>query len=110
MFAGEWRAIHTHTQPNRHATGGQVSGAGTLRYALEVPAYAPLGGVFVAEPVILPREIRLARAQNAMPLIRANEEEFQAILQELELEDADDLTDEQRLLVFDEKKRDPDRQ
>ena len=61
------------------------------------------GGVFVAEPVVLPREIRLEQAQNAMPVIRDNEEEFQAILQELGLEDAVNFTDEQRLLVFDEK-------
>ncbi len=61
------------------------------------------GGVFVAEPVVLPREIRLEQAQNAMPAIRDNDEEFQAILQELGIEDAVTLTDEQRLLVFDEK-------
>ena len=60
------------------------------------------GGVFVAEPVVLPPEIRLEQAQNAMPVIRDNEEEFQAILQELGLEEAVTLTDEQRLLVFDE--------
>ena len=61
------------------------------------------GGVFVAEPVVLPREIRLEQAQNAMPAIRDNEEEFQAILQELGLEDSVTFTDEQRLLVLDEK-------
>ena len=61
------------------------------------------GGVFVAEPVVLPREIRLEQAQNAMRVIRDNEEEFQAILQELGLEDSVTLADEQRLLVFDEK-------
>ncbi len=61
------------------------------------------GGVFVAEPVVLPREIRLEQAQNAMPVIRGNGEEFQAILQELGIEGAVTLTDEQQLLVFDEK-------
>ena len=61
------------------------------------------GGVFVAEPVVLPREIRLEQAQNAMPVIRGNGEEFQAILQELGIEGAVTLTDEQQLLVFGEK-------
>ena len=52
------------------------------------------GGVFVAEPVVLPREIRLEQAQNAMPVMRDNHEEFQAILRELGLEEAVTLTDE----------------
>ena len=78
--------------------GPELSVAG-LKYLL----IHQFGGVFVAEPVVLPRKIRLEQARNAMPVIRDNGEEFQAILQELGIEDAATLTDEQRLLVFDEK-------
>lgn len=63
------------------------------------------GGVLVGDPVGFPDEYRREQAREAFPTIQQNEEEFQAILDHLGLERGSELTEEQQLLVFEEKKK-----
>ena len=63
------------------------------------------GGVLIGDPVTFPDDVRREQAREAFPTIQLNEEEFQAILDQLGLERGSELTEEQRLLVFEEKKR-----
>ena len=66
---------------------------------------ARFGGVLVGDPVIFPDDVRREQAREAFPTIQQNEEEFQAILDQLGLERGSELTEEQQLLVFEEKKK-----
>ena len=63
------------------------------------------GGVLVGDPVIFPDDVRGEQAREAFPTIRENEEEFQAILDQLGLERGSEFTEAQQLLVFEEKKK-----
>ena len=63
------------------------------------------GGVLVAEPVVVPREVGLDQAGSAMSTIRQHEEEYQAILDQLGLERPAQLTEDQQLQVFEEKNK-----
>ena len=63
------------------------------------------GGVLVGEPVVVPDHVRREQARSAFATIRQDEEEFQAILDQLSLERGSELTEDQQLLVFEEKRK-----
>ena len=63
------------------------------------------GGVLVADPVGVPDHVRKEQAQRAFSTIQQNDEEFQAILGQLGLEEKSEFTEEQQILVFEEKRK-----
>ena len=63
------------------------------------------GGVLVGDPVIVPDHVRREQARRAFPTIQQNDQEFQTILDQLGLERGHELTEEQQVLVFEEKKK-----
>ena len=63
------------------------------------------GGVLVREPVIVPEDVRREQARRALATIQQDDQEFQAILVQLGLERGSELTQEQQVLVFEEKKK-----
>ena len=63
------------------------------------------GGVLVPEPAMVPDDVRREQASSAFATIQTNDEEFQAVLRKLGLSEATSFTEEQQLLVFEEKKK-----
>jgi hypothetical protein len=61
------------------------------------------GGVLVGEPVGFPDNVRIDQARRAFATIQQNEEEFAAILDQLDLEPESVFSYEQQLLIFEEK-------
>ena len=90
-------------QPTVTPTPTPVTGPALSASELKYRVIHRLDEVFVAVPVIVPREVRLHQARNAFSTIQQNEEGFEAILHELDLEESSGLTDEEKLLVLEEK-------
>jgi hypothetical protein len=63
------------------------------------------GGVLIGDPVLVPDHIRREQAVSAFATIQQDGEEFQAILGRLDLSESASYTEEQQVLVFEEKKK-----
>ena len=63
------------------------------------------GGVLVGEPVVVPDDVRREQARSAFPTIQQNDEEFQAVLDQLGLERRSELTEEEQVQVLGEKEK-----